>query len=46
MNAYEKEEVLALQEAEEGNVPEPRLPITVTTVTVTIFWSTASSHCK
>ena len=45
MNAYEKEEVLALQEAEEGNAPEPRLPITVTTVTVTIFWSTASSHC-
>lgn len=45
MGSNEKDEVLALQEVEESSSIEPRLPITVTTVTVTVFWSTASSSC-
>jgi len=36
-------DVLALQRLNEGSDVQPEW--TVTTVTVSVFWSTASSHC-
>lgn len=40
----EKDQVLALQEMEENNIPETK-GITITVTTVTVFVSTLSVNC-